>query len=114
MVIYDGWDRSRFLDVAAIVVGPILATFAWHVVAGARVERVRLGRSLTRHDRLTLTRRESGYLLLGIPPVALLALLRAFGVLYSNAIQVIIFCGIASLTLVLQAILQSGTDAFQP
>ena len=44
LIIYDGWDILRFVDVAAIILGPIAAIFAAHVFAGTLTERVRLGR----------------------------------------------------------------------
>jgi hypothetical protein len=97
LIIYDGWDRLRFVDVAAIILGPIAAIFAAHVFAGALAERVQLGRSLTRPERVTLLARESQFLLLALPPVTLLAVLTAIGLSYTRTIQVIILAGVASL-----------------
>jgi hypothetical protein len=97
LIIYDGWDRLRFVDVATIIVGPIVAIFASHVFAGDLAKRVELGRVLTRHERVTLIGRESRFLLLALPPLALLAVLTALGVSYTRTIQVIILAGIASL-----------------
>jgi hypothetical protein len=53
LIIYDGWERLRFVDVAAIILGPIVAIFASHVFAGALAEPVLLGRGLTRHETVT-------------------------------------------------------------
>jgi hypothetical protein len=50
LIIYDGWDRLRFVEVAAVILGPIVAIFAAHVFAGALAEGVELGRGLTRHE----------------------------------------------------------------
>lgn len=44
LIIYDGWEKLRFLDGGLIIVGPIIAIFASHVFAGAIGERVQLGR----------------------------------------------------------------------
>jgi hypothetical protein len=57
LIVYDGWERLRFVDVAAVIVGPIVAIFASHVFGGALAERVELGRGLTRHERVTLIAR---------------------------------------------------------
>ena len=54
LIIYDGWDVLRFVDVAAIILGPIAAIFAAHVFAGTLTERVRLGRGRTRRERVAL------------------------------------------------------------
>ena len=97
LIIYDGWDTLRFVDVAAVVVGPIVAIFASYVFAGALAERVRLARSLTGRERLALLVRESRFLLLALPPLALLSALSAIGLSYTSTIQVIVFVGIASL-----------------
>jgi hypothetical protein len=97
LIIYDGWDVLRFVDVAAIIFGPIAAIFAAHVFAGALTERVRLGRGLTGRERVALIAAESQFLLLALPPFALLAVLAGLGVSYARVIQVIIGVGIASL-----------------
>jgi hypothetical protein len=97
LIIYDGWDTLRFVDVAAIILGPIAAIFAAHVFAGTLTERVRLGRGLTRRERVSLFAGESQFLLLALPPLALLSVLAALGVSYTNIIKVIIGAGIASL-----------------
>ena len=54
LIIYDGWDILRFVDVAAIILGPIAAIFAAHAFAGTLTERVRLGRGRTRRERVAL------------------------------------------------------------
>ena len=97
LIIYDGWDSLRFIGVATIILGPIVAIFAAHVFAGTLTERVRLGRGLTRRERLSLIAGESQFLLLALPPLALLSVLAALGVSYTNIIAVIIGAGIASL-----------------
>jgi hypothetical protein len=97
LIVYDGWDKLRFVDVAAIIVGPIVAIFASHVFAGALVARVELGRGLTMRERVTLIARESRFLLLALPPLALVTVLSAIGTSYTRTIQVIILAGIASL-----------------
>jgi len=144
LIIYDGWDVLRFIDVAAIILGPIAAIFA------ARLRRHPHRACQTRArpyqaGRVALIADESQFLLLALPPLALLAVLAALGVSYARVIQVIIGVGIASpgfwgglaghragltglrlvlcvagglglgaLTLLLAAILQPGTKPFAP
>jgi hypothetical protein len=95
LIIYDGWDTLRFVDVAAVVLGPIVAIFASHVFAGVLAKRVQLGRSLTGRERLALLVRESRFLLLALPPLALLSALSAIGLSYTSTIQVIAFVEVA-------------------
>ncbi len=145
LIIYDGWERLRFVDVVAIVVGPIVAIFASHLFAGDLALRVELGRRVTRRERLALAHRESRFLFLALPPLTLLCVLTVLGVAYARTIQIIILTGIVALglcggiagrqagltgwrliacvgyglalgilTLVLQAVLQPGTNPFQP
>ncbi len=85
------------MDVAAIILGPIVAIFAAHVFGGTLTERVRLGRGLTWRERVALVTGESQFLLLAVPPLALLSVPAALGVSYTRIIQVIIGVGIASL-----------------
>lgn len=145
LIIYDGWNKLRFVDVAAIIIGPLLAIFASHLFGSTLAARVKLGRTLSGPERKTLLLTESRFLLVAVPPLTLLAVLAAFGVAYTRIIHVIVLLGIASLgfwagfagriagltgwrltlcvayglgmgglTLVLQAILQPGTDPFHP
>ena len=70
LIIYDGWDTLRFVDVAAVVLGLIIAIFASHVFAGALAERAQLGRSLTGRERLALLVRESRFTSVAIGSVS--------------------------------------------
>ena len=74
LIIYDGWDVLRFIDVAAIILGPIAAIFA------ARLRRHPHRACQTRArpyqaGRVALIADESQFLLLALPPLALLAVL---------------------------------------
>lgn len=60
LVIYDGWHHLRFGDVAAVIIGPILAIFASHVFAGGLAASVELRRRLTGHERLALLAANQG------------------------------------------------------
>jgi hypothetical protein len=91
LIIYDGWTNLKVIDVIAIVVGPILAMFISHVFAASVAEHLALGRNRTRQEWLRTVRFESRFLLLAVPPVALLIALDAVGVSISHSIRVIIW-----------------------
>ena len=145
LIIYDGWATLKLLDVTAVIVGPVIAMFLSHVFGAVLAHRVEFGRGLTRHERTGVLAAESVFLLLAVPPLALLFVLSAAGVSYPRAIQSILLLGVMSLgfwgglaghrsglagwavvacvlcglavgatVLVLQAVLQPGTEPFQP
>jgi hypothetical protein len=145
LVIYDGWEKLNLLGVTAVIVGPIVAIFLSHVFAGVLARRVEFGRRMTRAERGGLLLAESQFLLVAVPPLALLLVLSAAGVSYKHGIQVIVGVGVLSLglwgglagrrsgltgwalaicvlyglgvgatILILQALLQPGTQPFQP
>ncbi len=35
LIIYDGWDRLKLVDVAGVIIGPIVAMFLAHVFSAA-------------------------------------------------------------------------------
>ena len=97
LIIYDGWDQLRFWDVVAVIVGPILAIFLGHVFGAALGIRVAVGRSLTRTERRSVVVEECRFLLVAVPPLAVLAVLDLAGISYSRIIQVIVLGGVLSL-----------------
>jgi hypothetical protein len=99
LIIYDGWEQLRFWDVVTVIVGPILAIFMGHVFGAALGTRVALGRPLTRHERQAVFVEECRFLLIAVPPLAILVVLAIFGVSYTRIIQVIVFTGVLSLGL---------------
>ena len=80
LIIYDGWEHLRFWDVVAVIVGPILAIFLGHVFGATLGARVALGRPLTRHERRSALTEESRFLLIAVPPLAMLVILTIAGV----------------------------------
>jgi hypothetical protein len=48
LIIYDGWQQLRLVDVVLVIVGPIIAMFVGHVFSATLAEQVELGRPLTR------------------------------------------------------------------
>jgi hypothetical protein len=97
LIIYDGWEQLQFWDVVAVILGPILAIFLGHVFGAALGTRVALGRRLTRHERRAVFVEECRFLLVAVPPLAILVVLAAAGVSYTRIIQVIVLAGVLSL-----------------
>jgi hypothetical protein len=97
LIIYDGWATLKFGDVAAIIVGPVLAIFVAHAFAGVLEAAAAKGRPLSRSELLGVVTVESGFLLLALPPLALLAVLALAGVSLGDGIRIVIWLGAASL-----------------
>jgi len=97
LIIYDGWASLRFVDVVAIIVGPVLAIFIVRAFGEALAKGAAQGSPLTRSELLGLVRAESSFLLLAVPPIMLLAVLGLAGVALDDSIQVVIWFGAASL-----------------
>jgi len=97
LIIYDGWATLQFWDVVAVVVGPIVAIFLSHVFGAELGTRVALGRPLTGSERRAVVAEESRFLLVTIPPLAILTVLSLAGVSYTGIIRVIVLVGVLSL-----------------
>ena len=97
LIIYDGWNELTLGGVIVVIVGPVVAIFVSHLFAAGLAGRVRTGRPLTRKEHRVLLRDESRFLLIAVPPVAILLILGAVGVSYNRAIQVIVAAGVISL-----------------
>ena len=91
LIVYDGWANLRYRDVIGIIVGPILAMFVTHVFSAGLAKHVALERRVTGPEALELIRSESPFLLLAIPPLALLSLFALAGASLENAIRAIIW-----------------------
>ena len=48
LIIYDGWQKLRLIDVVGVIVGPVLAMFLAHVFSSAMAQHVEAERVLTR------------------------------------------------------------------
>jgi len=97
LIIYDGWNRLRFWDVLAVILGPILAIFLSHLFGAELGTRVALGRPLTGHERRRAFVEECRFLIILVPPLLILIVLSVAGVSYGHIIQVIVLAGVASL-----------------
>jgi hypothetical protein len=97
LIIYDGWASLRFGDVAAIIVGPVLAIFIAHTFSGALAEAATKGSPLGRSELLGVVRAEAGFLLLAVPPLALVGVLDLAGIALGDSIRIVIWLGGASL-----------------
>jgi hypothetical protein len=97
LIVYDGWEQLRFWGVVAVMLGPILAIFLSHVFGAALGTRVALGRPLTRRARRAVFVEECRFLLVAVPPLAILVVLTIAGVSYTRIIQVIVLTGVLSL-----------------
>ena len=97
LIIYDGWDELRVLDVVGIIFGPILAMFIAHVFSANLARQVTEGRRLRWPERLTIIRAESRFLLLAVPPTLVLAVTQVAGASLKWSINIIVWAGTASL-----------------
>jgi hypothetical protein len=97
LVIYDGWQNLRFVDVVAVIVGPVVAMFLSHVFAATLALQVAQGGTPTNDQRLRIVASESRFLLLAVPPLVIVALLTLLGVSLSDAIRCVIILGALSL-----------------
>jgi hypothetical protein len=88
LIIYDGWQHLRLVDVIGVIVGPVVAMFLAHVFAAALAKQVDLGKALTWGDRTAIVTAESRFLLLCVPPLTIVSVLFAFGTSLNDAIRV--------------------------
>jgi hypothetical protein len=88
LIIYDGWQDLRWVDVIGVIVGPVVAMFVAHVFSALLAKQVDIGEALTWSDRWTIITSESRFLLLCVPPLASVFVLFALGASLSGAIRV--------------------------
>ena len=96
LIIYDGWQHLRLIDVVVVIAGPIIAMCIGHVFSAALAKQVEVGRPLTGGEVMTIAGAESRFLLLCVPPVAIVSVLYAFNVSLTDAIQVTLWLEAAS------------------
>jgi hypothetical protein len=97
LVVYDGWAQLRLLDVVLIILGPVIAIFTSHVFSTTLVLQVELGRRPTRREWIVNARFESRFLLLAVPPLALLFLLDLASVPIDDSVRIVVWMETASL-----------------
>jgi hypothetical protein len=97
LIVYDGWSNLKIVEVIGVIVGPILAMFIAHVFAANLSEEAALGRPLGREEWIAIVRAESRFLLLAVPPLAIVAVSQLAGTALDTSIRLIIWSGAASL-----------------
>jgi hypothetical protein len=83
LIIYDGWQQLRLIDVIAVIAGPVVAMFIAHAFSASPAKQVELGRG--------------PFLLLCVPPALIVSILFAFGASLNGAIRVTLWIEAASL-----------------
>jgi hypothetical protein len=99
LVLYDGWENLKLIGVVAVIVGPVLAMVLAHVFAASIAQQVDLKSTPTSRERTRIVRDESRFLLLAVPPVAIVVALYLVGVSLSDCIQAVLWVGLLSLGL---------------
>jgi hypothetical protein len=97
LIVYDGWSSLKLLDVVGVILGPILAMFIAHVFAANLAEQAALGRRPGRREWTGTVRTESRFLLLAVPPLAILAVSQLAGTTLTVSIRIIIWSATVSL-----------------
>jgi hypothetical protein len=85
------------IGVVAVIVAPVLAEVVAHVFAASIAQQVDLERTATNRKRLRIMRAESPFLVVAVPPVAMVVILYLVGVSLSDCIQVVLCVGVMSL-----------------
>ena len=97
LVLYDGWANLKLIGVVAVIVGPVLAMVLAHVFAASIAREVDLKRTPTNRERTRIVRDESRFLLVAVPPAAIVVALNLFGLSLADCIQVVLWVGLISL-----------------
>ena len=97
LIVYDGWAALNLIDVVLVIVGPVIAICTTHVFSGSLVQLVELRRRATMQEWLVTARYELRFLLLAVPPLALLLVLDLANVALTDAIRVVIWLEALSL-----------------
>jgi hypothetical protein len=98
LIVYDGWAALQLFDVVLVIVGPVVAICTTHVFSGSLVQLVELGRRPTMKEWLVTARFELRFLLLAVPPLAVLLVLHLANVALTDAIRVVIWLEALSLS----------------
>ncbi len=98
LIVYDGWAALELFDVVVVIVGPVVAICTTHIFSGSLVQLVALGRPPTMKEWLATARFESRFLLLAVPPLAVLLVLELANVALTDSIRVVIWLEALSLS----------------
>src|ERR1700723_3328115 len=97
LIIYDGWQQLKLIDVLGVIVGPVVAMFVAHVFSASLAKQIEVGRRLTWVDRGMVVKSEATFLLLCVPPIVIVLVLFAFGTSLNDAIRVTLWVEALSL-----------------
>ena len=98
LVVYDGWSALKASDVVVVIVGPVVAICTTHVFSSSLVQLVALGRPPRTEEWLATARFELRFLLLAVPPLAVLLGLQLANVALTYTIRIIIWLEALSLS----------------
>jgi hypothetical protein len=98
LIVYDGWAALKPSDVVLVIVGPVVAICTTHIFSGSLVQLVQLGRPPTTQEWLATARFELRFLLLAVPPLAVLLVLQLANVALTDTIRVVILVEALSLS----------------
>ena len=98
LIVYDGWAALALSDVVVVIVGPVVAICATHIFSGSLVQLVALGRPPTMKEWLGTARFELRFLLLAVPPLAVLLVLQLANVALADTVRVVIWLEALSLS----------------
>jgi hypothetical protein len=97
LIIYDGWQTLKWIDVVGVIVGPIIAMFISHVFSAAIARQIEVGKVLGWSEWSRIVASESRFLLLCVPPIAVVSVLYALGVSLGHSIRITLWLEAASL-----------------
>jgi hypothetical protein len=98
LIVYDGWAALKPSEVVLVIVGPVVAIVTTHIFSNSLVQLVQLGRPPTTQEWLVTVRFELGFLLLAVPPLAVLLVLQLANVALTDTVRVIIWLEALSLS----------------
>jgi hypothetical protein len=98
LIVYDGWAALKLFDVVLVIVGPVVAICTTHIFSGSLVQLVELGRPPTTQEWVVTARFELRFLLLAVPPLAVLLILQLANVALTDAVRVVIWLEALSLS----------------
>jgi hypothetical protein len=97
LIVYDGWQHLRLVDVVGVIVGPVLAMLLAHIFSAVVAQHVEVGRILTPGEWFGIIKIQAPFFLLCVPPLAIVSVLYACGASLTIGIRVTVWFGTASL-----------------
>ena len=97
LIIYDGWQQLKLIDVVGIIVGPVIAIVLGHIFSAVIAAEVEAGRALVGSERMKIVRSEVPFLLVCVPPLVVVIVLFLVGLSLAATIEVVLWFGVASL-----------------